>query len=481
MRLARLTAACLAATLWLSTPAVAQDDLGRGGVEINAFYGVLNGIGTQEFAEDPVPWSLDNNQYFGGRLGYILPSGWGLEGFFGYLDSQIQGSAYNRENATATNWGGDLSYNFNIERNFQLALLAGAGSQTWNLDVPELESESAFAWNYGAALRVFFTRSFAMRIDWRNYHSPDGLKNARAALNPGGAEPASTALSTTEWSLGASLFLGGPKDSDRDGVPDSRDACPETPRGVDVDGSGCAFDYDGDGVASYADTCPDTPAGATVDTAGCPADSDGDGVLDGIDQCPDTLAGATVDERGCPTDRDGDGIFFGIDMCPDTPAGALVDATGCPLDSDSDGVFDGIDQCPDTPEGAEVDDQGCTIVQAGVAAGLLILDNVEFEFNSADLAPATLTTLDEVGQALSTRPAASVEIQGHTDAVGAAAYNMQLSQRRADAVRDYLLANFELDPAQLTAVGLGEADPIASNEDEEGRARNRRVQFVIEE
>ncbi|MCL7972352.1 MAG: OmpA family protein, partial [marine benthic group bacterium] len=94
---------------------------------------------------------------------------------------------------------------------------------------------------------------------------------------------------------------------------------------------------------------------------------------------------------------------------------------------------------------------------------------------------ATLTTLDEVGQALSTRPEASVEIQGHTDAVGAAAYNMQLSQRRADAVRDHLLANFELDPAQLTAVGLGEADPIASNEDEEGRARNRRVQFVIEE
>jgi len=121
------------------------------------------------------------------------------------------------------------------------------------------------------------------------------------------------------------------------------------------------------------------------------------------------------------------------------------------------------------------------VVQAGVAAGLLVLDNVEFEFNSANLSPATLGTLNEVGQALTTRPEAGVEIQGHTDAVGAAAYNMQLSQRRAAAVREYLLANFDLNPDQLTAQGFGEADPIASNDTDEGRARNRRVQFVIEE
>lgn len=481
MRLARALAVLLPAALLLTAPAYAQDDSGRGGVEINAFYGVLNGIGTQEFAEDPVPWSLDNNQFFGGRLGYVFRNGLGLEGFFGYLDSQIQGSPYNRENATANNWGGDLTYNFNIERNFQLALLAGAGSQNWTLDVPGLESESAFAFNYGAALKVFFTRSFAMRIDWRNYHSPDGLKNARAALNPEGTELGDKSLNTTEFTVGASYFLGGPKDSDGDGVTDSRDACPSTPRGVDVDATGCAFDYDGDGVAAYADSCPDTPRGATVDGSGCPADTDSDGVFDGIDQCADTPAGAEVDSRGCPTDRDGDGIFVGIDLCPNTPAGVLVDVTGCPLDTDSDGVFDGIDQCPDTPAGAEVDVRGCTVVQAGVAAGLLVLDNVEFEFNSADIAAGTMATLSEVGQALTSRPESSVEIQGHTDAVGAAAYNMQLSQRRADAVRDYLLANFDLNADQLVAKGYGEADPIASNETDEGRSRNRRVQFVIEE
>ena len=481
MKLARVLAVLVPAVLIFSAPASAQDDLGRGGVEINAFYGVLNGIGTSEFAEDPVPWGLDNNQFFGGRLGYVLRNGLGIEGFFGYLDSEIEGSLYRRQNATAMNWGGDLTYNFNIEKNFQLALLAGAGSQDWDLDVPDLESESAFAYNYGAALKIFFTRAFAMRIDWRNYHSPDGLKNARIALNPEGAELGDKTLSSTEWTVGASLFLGGPKDSDGDGVADGRDACPGTPRGVDVDGAGCPFDYDGDGVAAYADACPDTPRGATVDASGCPKDSDSDGVFDGIDQCASTPAGATVDERGCPSDQDGDGIFVGIDLCPNTPAGVRVNATGCPLDSDNDGVFDGIDQCPDTPAGAQVDVRGCTVVQAGVAAGLLVLDNVEFEFNSADLAPATLVTLNEVGQALMTRSEASVEIQGHTDAVGAAAYNMRLSQRRADAVREYLLANFDLEPAQLTSKGFGEAEPIASNDTDEGRARNRRVQFVIEE
>lgn len=481
MKLDRLAVLCAAALLTFSAPLVAQDELGRGGVEIGAFYGVLNGIGTQEFAEDPVAWSLDNNQYFGGRLGVVLRNGFGLEGFFGYLDSEIQGSAFKGQNATATNWGGDLTYNFNLEKNFQLALLAGAGSQDWKLDVPGLESESAFAFNYGAALKVFFTRALAMRIDWRNYHSPDGLQNARAALNPEGTELGSMTLSTTEYSVGASVFLGGPKDSDGDGVPDSRDACPGTPRGVEVDATGCPFDYDGDGVAAYLDNCPNTPTGAMVDASGCPADSDSDGVFDGIDQCPATPQGATVDARGCPSDRDGDGVFFGIDVCPNTPAGVIVDATGCPLDTDSDGVFDGIDQCPSTPAGREVDERGCTVVQAGVAAGLLVLDNVEFAFDSATLRPASLVTLNEVGQALMTRPEASVEIQGHTDAVGSAAYNMLLSQRRAEAVRDYLLANFDFSPDQFTSKGYGEADPIASNETDAGRARNRRVQFVIEE
>ena len=151
----------------------------------------------------------------------------------------------------------------------------------------------------------------------------------------------------------------GPKDSDGDGVPDNRDACPNTPLGATVDVRGCPTDSDQDGVYDGIDKCPGTPAGAKVDATGCPIDSDHDGVPDGLDQCPDTPAGAVVNSFGCPIDSDGDGVPDGIDKCPDTPHGATVDATGCPKDTDGDGVPDGIDKCPDTPVGATVDANGC--------------------------------------------------------------------------------------------------------------------------
>ena len=151
----------------------------------------------------------------------------------------------------------------------------------------------------------------------------------------------------------------GPRDSDGDGVPDKRDACPNTPLGATVDVRGCPTDSDQDGVYDGIDKCPGTPAGAKVDATGCPIDSDRDGVPDGLDQCPDTPAGAVVNSFGCPTDSDSDGVPDGLDKCPDTPRGATVDATGCPKDTDGDGVLDGIDKCPDTPKGAIVDATGC--------------------------------------------------------------------------------------------------------------------------
>ncbi len=164
-------------------------------------------------------------------------------------------------------------------------------------------------------------------------------------LQSGGAQPVSAAR--------------GPRDSDGDGVPDNRDACPNTPLGATVDARGCPSDSDQDGVYDGIDKCPGTPAGAKVDATGCPIDSDKDGVPDGLDQCPDTPAGAVVNSFGCPIDSDGDGVPDGLDKCPDTPHGAIVDAVGCPTDTDGDGVPDGIDRCPDTPHGAIVDANGC--------------------------------------------------------------------------------------------------------------------------
>ena len=91
----------------------------------------------------------------------------------------------------------------------------------------------------------------------------------------------------------------GPDDSDGDGIPDSQDACPDTPRGINVDGQGCEMDSDHDGVLDSKDDCPDTPEGAPVDQKGCPTDTDKDGVFDYKDECPDTPPGTKVGLNGC--------------------------------------------------------------------------------------------------------------------------------------------------------------------------------------
>ena len=465
-------------TLFSAHPLEAQIKDGTGGLEINAFYGMLNGLGDTEFENDPVPWRLDNDPYFGGRLGYVFDIGFGVEGFFGYVDSKVVGSVYDGTKAKVMNYGGDITYNFNIARSIQLAVLGGAGQQSFDLDIDGLDTESALTWNYGAALKLYPTRWLGFRFDWRNYHSPDGLLNTRRFMNPDGADLSATSLNSTEWTAGLSFFLWGPKDSDGDGVEDRHDLCPDTPRGVEVDTTGCPLDADMDGVGDYIDQCPNTPRGATVDETGCPLDSDGDGVFDGLDQCPNTPKGATVDENGCPSDRDGDLVFFGIDLCPDTPPGVVVNATGCPVDSDSDGVFDGVDACPDTPAGAQVDARGC-LVQ-------LELENVEFEFNSFDLTRSARAYLAELAgqivQQADPEGTGRLELRGFTDSVGAEAYNQRLSQSRAEAVRDFLLSSsMEMEKFidRLDAVGHGEANPVATNDTEEGRARNRRVELHI--
>jgi OOP family OmpA-OmpF porin len=285
---------------------------------------------------------------------------------------------------------------------------------------------------------------------------------------------------------GLHVALGGQlRDSDGDGVPDRSDRCVDTPAGAHVDASGCPLDADADGVADGIDTCPDTPVGVRVDAKGCPLDSDGDGVFDGIDTCPDTPAGASVDAKGCSVDGDGDGVPDGVDRCPGTPTGARVDAAGCPLDSDGDGVFDGIDHCPDTGPGLRVDMEGCPIVVNEketqlLDTGMLRLDNVQFETGKASLRPEAHAVLDEVGSILTQWPQLEIEIGGHTDSRGATQANLALSQKRAQAVLDYLQSKFPgLQPGQYTAVGYGESAPIADNATSDGRARNRRVEFKV--
>ena len=156
-------------------------------------------------------------------------------------------------------------------------------------------------------------------------------------------------------------FGDNKKDSDGDGVIDSKDSCSSTPSGAVVDSVGCPLDGDKDGVLDGFDKCPGTPEGATIDSVGCPFDSDNDGVYDGIDKCANTKPGASVGINGCEGDFDGDGVEDSFDRCPNTRAGAPVDSAGCPLDNDKDGVADDLDKCADTPSGFTVDSTGCPL------------------------------------------------------------------------------------------------------------------------
>jgi OOP family OmpA-OmpF porin len=494
----RAFVAMCATLLFVASPLAAQDYWGRGGVEINPFYGVWNGIGfsADDFNDDPdaVLINIDNNHYFGGRLGYVSNFGLGLEGYFGYMagtDIDLPGGD---SEVDALQWGGDLTWTFQPETALQIFIAAGAGNQKFDIgpvggvkNQQEEGGESFLAWNYGAGVKLYFTRHLALRGDWRSYIAPEGLIDTRqefsgaTAINDGD-DPS---LKTTEWTLGLSYFLGGPADEDGDGVADTDDLCPGTPEGVAVDGDGCPFDDDGDGVYNYMDDCPDTPSGAAVDANGCPTDGDGDGVFDGIDTCPNTPAGATVDAKGCPSDADGDGVYNGIDTCPNTPAGATVDAKGCPTDSDGDGVYDGIDKCPGTPEGREVDAEGCGEFEAALAQGRLVLRNINFAFNSAELDEQSQTVLADVAvairNAIANRPGITIEVQGHTDAIGSESYNQRLSERRAASVREYLVSVEPSIGESLTTRGYGEANPVATNDTDAGRAQNRRVEFVVQD
>ena len=269
--------------------------------------------------------------------------------------------------------------------------------------------------------------------------------------------------------------IGKYTDTDRDGVPDKYDKCPNTPINVKVDKDGCPIDTDSDGVADYLDKCPNTPKGVKVDANGCPLDTDGDGVPDYLDKCPDTPKGVAVDANGCPLDADGDGVPDYLDKCPNTPAGVAVDASGCPLDTDGDGVPDYLDKCPDTPAGAKVDSVGCPID----SVVLKTFQNIEFEFGSEKLTRGSYPTLDQIAKTLKDNSiTVRISVAGYTDYIGSKEYNMKLSVRRANSVRKYLLHK-KVPAKSISIIGYGKEYPIATNKTSEGRRKNRRVEFKM--
>ena len=290
--------------------------------------------------------------------------------------------------------------------------------------------------------------------------------------------------------VGISFSFFSDNDSDGDGVPDSRDQCPNTPPGVKVDANGCPLDSDHDGVPDYLDKCPNTPKGVAVDKDGCPLDSDGDGVPDYRDVCPNTPKGVKVDDLGCPLDSDGDGVPDYKDKCPNTPPGVQVDSNGCPLDSDHDGVPDYLDKCPDTAPGVKVDSVGCPIetkqetIKESVKEPeesnlnkLTLSAGTTFAFGKTELLPSAFRDLDRVVKFMKDHPESIWRITGYTDNIGSDQINKFVSLQRAASVLNYFISK-GIGRRRLQIIGLGKANPVASNSTEEGRAQNRRVEII---
>jgi outer membrane protein OmpA-like peptidoglycan-associated protein len=315
-------------------------------------------------------------------------------------------------------------------------------------------------------------------------------------------------------------------DNDGDGIQDTRDGCPLEAEDKDGfrDDDGCPEpDNDGDGILDGADQCPNAPEefNGIADDDGCPEqDSDGDGVFDGRDRCPADMEDLDgyKDDDGCPDpDNDSDGILDNVDMCPMTPedADSWEDGDGCPeADNDEDGILDDKDTCPTKPEDDDgyEDNDGCPDLDNDQDAILDesdkcpnhpetlngfededgcpdeipeelkkftgTIDDIKFKVNSDELLSSSYGTLNRAADVLSQFEGVRMEVQGHASSDGDDSYNLELSQKRAESVRRYLIGR-GVNPDRLTAVGYGETKPLATNRTQEGRVENRRVEFQI--
>lgn len=237
-------------------------------------------------------------------------------------------------------------------------------------------------------------------------------------------------------------------------------------------------DSDGDGVNDNRDQCPNTPAGTAVDGKGCDKDLDKDGVINSLDQCPDSPVGSKVDAKGCNPDLDGDGVLNAQDKCPNTPAGTPVGAKGCSLalDSDQDGVLDQDDKCANTPLTDKVDAMGCSVfTDKEVSVSLQVM----FANNSADINNPSDAQFRDFAEFMQRFPNTQAVIEGHSSAVGEADYNQQLSERRANAVRQLLIDDYQVSASRLSAVGYGESRLLDDSDTAAAHRINRRIEAKV--
>ncbi len=337
---------------------------------------------------------------------------------------------------------GTLKYNF-LKNTVIDPFVEIGGGYTW---IDEIGAGTA---NGAVGLNVWFTENVGLTLQ-------SGYKHAFEDYG------------VKHWQhlAGLAVKFGG-TDTDGDGIYDKDDACPEV-AGLEAF-NGCP-DADGDGIEDSKDSCPNEAGSKEMN--GCP-DGDGDGVADKDDACPTESGLASL--GGCP-DGDGDGVADKDDECP-AEAGP-AENKGCPwADKDGDSVLDKDDQCPDVA--GTVANNGCPEVTEEVQKQLNdYAKTILFDTGKSTLKPAATAVFVDIIRILNEYPTARFSVEGHTDSQGGAETNQKLSDSRANAVRDFLIAE-GIGAGRLTAAGYGEDRPIANNNTRAGRAENRRVEINL--
>ncbi|RYJ41533.1 OmpA family protein [Flavobacterium beibuense] len=390
---------------------------------------------------------LNVSRYVGSNLSV------GLTGTVNRIDKLVERDV--NGNRIVTN-PGDLSY-FGLDaavkysfmkplnsKWFDPALYVGGGYLWWG-------DENTGTFNFGAQFNFWVTENVAFTLQ-------SGYKKSFADRVE--------VPSHFQHMAGLTFKFGG-KDTDKDGIYDKDDMCPNEPGLKQF--QGCP-DTDGDGIPDKDDQCPNEAG--TAEFQGCP-DSDGDGIADRSDACPDVAGPKEL--NGCP-DGDSDGIADKDDKCP-TQAGPKENG-GCPWpDSDGDGVLDKDDMCPEVKGTAA--NRGCPEVTEEVMKQLNdYARTILFNSGKSTFKDETMPVLENMKNILKEYPHAKFSIEGHTDSDGSNALNQTLSENRAAAVKTYLVEH-GIDAGRLRSVGFGETQPIASNKTAAGKAQNRRVEVKL--
>ena len=288
--------------------------------------------GIRVYDEDVV--FLSSGWVAGGKLAWFPHANIGVEGTVSFSSADVSLDEVGGDetdftvDVTEVRVDGVYQMLFQLDQKIVPYFSAGVGQMVFDAgEESGVTDEPVTNLTYGGGLKFWFTPRIALRLDARDNVA---LIDKTFASESGIPTPNTKTFQANNPEFQAGLTIGfggseedfGRRDTDFDGVPDKDDLCPNTPRGVIVDETGCPVDSDSDGVPDGLDACPNTPAGATVDERGCPMDSDNDGVYDGIDRCPNTPAGTQVDETGCPIEVEEEAL-----ACLDDQSWYTSDAT----------------------------------------------------------------------------------------------------------------------------------------------------------